>query len=133
MYRAILLLPLVALLGGSTIASVAAASDRSAEASFVQANCATCHATGQFDHTSPRDGAVPFAELAANPAVSALALRVMLQTSHQSMPNLRLTPDQMSMVVTYVLGLRRGAALPSRGLTQINDQAGPDRQDHKNP
>lgn len=133
MYRAILLLPLLALLGGSTIASVAAASDRGAEASFVQANCATCHAIGQFDHASPREGAVPFADLAGNPAVSALALRVMLQTSHQTMPNLRLTPDQTSMVITYVLGLRSGAALPSRGLTQINDQAGDDRQNHKSP
>ncbi len=133
MYRAILILPLLALLRLAPIVSVAAASDGGADAGFVQENCATCHAVGPSDHVSPREGAVPFADLAGNPAVTALALRVMLQTSHQTMPNLRLTPDQMSMVIGYVLGLRGGAAVPVRGLTRISDQAGNGRQDHKNP
>ncbi len=129
MRRAIFVLPLIAVLAGSNALPVVAASDP--EAAFVQAHCGPCHATGQLDHVSPKEGAVPFAELARNPAISALALRVMLQTSHQTMPNLSLTPEQTAMVVTYILGLRSGSPSMSRGLTRINDRPGSDAHDQK--
>lgn len=131
MCRAILMLPLALSLAGSTFTPVLAGSDP--DTSFVQANCGTCHATGRLDHASPYEGAVPFADLAGNPAVSALALRVMLQTSHRAMPNLSLTPDQTAAVVAYILGLRGGAPTVPRGLTEINDRGGDGGQDRKIP
>jgi hypothetical protein len=129
MCRAIFVLSLLAVIAGSNSPAVVAASDLREEASFVQAHCG-CHATDQSERASPYEGAVPFAELARNPAVSALALRVMLQTSHRTMPNLSLTPEQTAMVVAYILGLRGGSPSMSRGLTQINDRIGSDGQDY---
>ena len=121
MYRPIPMLFLVAMLVSSTAPAMPAAAGSQEDVAFVRANCGGCHAVGRQDRASPLQAAIPFAELAANPAISALALRVLLQTSHQTMPNLSLTPEQTTAVVTYILDLR-GAA-PQPGLTRINDPA----------
>ncbi len=131
MTRLTSVLPLLAMVAWTTGAPGATASALQDETAFVQSNCAACHATGAQERVSPLKAAIPFAELAGNPAVSALALRVMLQTSHRTMPNLSLTPDQTAAVIAYILNLR-GSSLPiSPGLTQINDRNGNDSQDSR--
>lgn len=92
---------------GMFLAARAATPAPSEGQTFVRANCATCHDVDAAGRSSPNDAAPPFSDLAANPAVTALALRVMLQTSHQSMPNFRLTPDQTAAVIAYILAMRR--------------------------
>ncbi len=121
MYRPLPILFLVAVLVSSTVPTISAGAGSQEDAAFVRANCGGCHAVGRQDRTSPLKAAIPFADLAANPAISALALRVLLQTSHQTMPNLSLTPEQTTAVITYILDLR--GASPQPGLTRINDPA----------
>lgn len=121
MLRLITALSVVAILVSTSGPNVAAAAGSQEDAAFVRAICGPCHATARRDLRSPMPDAIPFADLAANPAVNALALRVMLQTSHQAMPNISLTPEQTATVIAYILDLRNPPSQP--GLTQINDQA----------
>ena len=41
------------------------------------------------------------------PSTTELALKVFLRTSHPSMPNIVLTPEQTDNLVTYILSLKR--------------------------
>lgn len=107
MRHSILGLLVAGTLAGTLLAARAATPEQSEGEAFARASCATCHAVDRGGRLSPNDAAPPFSELAANPAITALALRVMLQTSHQSMPNLSLTPDQTAAVVAYILAMRR--------------------------
>jgi mono/diheme cytochrome c family protein len=68
--------------------------------------CGLCHAVEKG--TSPNPNAPDFATIAATPGMSAIALNVALRTSHQSMPNLVLAPDEHNDVVAYILSLRAG-------------------------
>lgn len=47
-----------------------------------------------------------FQDIANTKGMTATALRVFLTTSHPKMPNLILTPEQMSGVIAYILSLR---------------------------
>ena len=68
--------------------------------------CKSCHAI------EPRTAGTPtkapdFAAVANLPSTTELALKVFLRSSHPSMPNLVLTPEQTDAIVTYILSLRR--------------------------
>ena len=47
-----------------------------------------------------------FRDIANTRGMTATALRVFLTTSHQKMPNLMLTPEEIADVSAYVLSLR---------------------------
>ena len=47
-----------------------------------------------------------FQDIANTKGMTATALRVFLTTSHPNMPNLILTPDQITDVTAYILSLR---------------------------
>ena len=51
--------------------------------------------------------AADFAEVAKLPSTTALSLKVFLQTSHRSMPNFILQPEEANDIVAYILSLRR--------------------------
>ena len=54
----------------------------------------------------PDVGAPTFFEVIADPSVSELSLRAFLQTSHATMPNLILTPEETDDIIAYILTLR---------------------------
>lgn len=68
--------------------------------------CATCHAVERGNTRSPHGDAPAFATIAAVPGMSPLALTAALRTSHETMPNLVLAPDDLANVVAYILTLR---------------------------
>lgn len=69
--------------------------------------CSECHAVERARPRSP-DPAVPSFETIANvPGMTAMALSVALQSSHRTMPNVMLDPNELSSIVAYVLSLRR--------------------------
>jgi cytochrome c len=73
---------------------------------LAEAWCKTCHAI------EPRMAATPttapdFAKVANQSSTTELALKVFLRSSHPSMPNLVLTPEQADDIVTYILSLKR--------------------------
>ena len=73
---------------------------------LVEAWCMTCHAT-DANTVGPSNAAPNFARVANQPSTTELALKVFLRSSHPSMPNLVLTPEQSDDIVSYILSLKR--------------------------
>jgi mono/diheme cytochrome c family protein len=71
--------------------------------------CVECHHVEAGD----REGELPdppaFQNLADNPAMTALALRVFLTTPHTNMPNLILTGAEVDDIIAYIHSLKGGA------------------------
>lgn len=72
---------------------------------FAERVCGQCHAVLPGDDLSPLATAPPFAVISANPVWTRRALTAWFQTSHPSMPNLILEPDERDNVIDYILGL----------------------------
>jgi mono/diheme cytochrome c family protein len=69
--------------------------------------CIACHVVDPAN-ASPRVVAIGpnFQDIANTKGMTATALRVFLTTSHPKMPNLILTPEQITDVAAYILSLR---------------------------
>ena len=74
---------------------------------FARQNCSDCHAVRVDQHVSPVMQAPPFVEIANARGMSEIALFPFFQTSHVSMPNLVVAPDDIRDVTAYILTLRR--------------------------
>ena len=68
--------------------------------------CAECHAVGTGQRRSRNRAAPSFADIAASPGLTAVAIRVWLQTPHPTMPNIRLGNDEKDSIVAYLLSLK---------------------------
>ena len=67
--------------------------------------CSACHVIAP-GHTSTTDIDAPaFPDLANTPRVTALSLRVFLQTPHERMPDLHLDHNETDDVIAYILSL----------------------------
>jgi len=68
--------------------------------------CSACH---QISATSPNpgpsSGAPSFVDISRMPSMSELAIKVFLRTSHPTMPNLILSPEEIDSVTAYILSL----------------------------
>ena len=101
---------LLAMLGASIV--LAAASGASADelgksqAGFVYAKqfCSKCH--GISGEKSPLPQAPRFKDVAEQRGMTSTALTVWLQTSHPTMPNIIVEPQDMRNVVAYILSLK---------------------------
>jgi len=69
--------------------------------------CANCHQIGAGGPGPASDAAPPLPAIAAMPSTTSLSLRVFLQTPHATMPDYRLTREEMDDVIAYILSLRR--------------------------
>ena len=65
--------------------------------------CAECHAIRKGEAASPNSDAPTFEALANTPGMTMIALRVLLQTPHQTMPNIILEGDELAAVSQYIL------------------------------
>ncbi len=90
-----------------TVAGASRPASRTAEEGhrLAQAWCQTCHAVepgmaGLFDQ------APSFQAIAKRNGTTALSLKVFWRTSHQTMPNLVISPEQADALVNYILSLR---------------------------
>jgi mono/diheme cytochrome c family protein len=68
--------------------------------------CAGCHIVSDDQLVDPDVGAPTFFDVVADPSVSELSLRAFLRTSHATMPNLILTPQETDDIIAYILSLR---------------------------
>ena len=73
---------------------------------LAEAWCKTCHAIEAGGSLVPHPGP-DFVAVANAPSTTELGLKVFLRTSHPSMPNIVLTPEQADNLVTYILSLKR--------------------------
>jgi cytochrome c len=68
--------------------------------------CSECHAI-EAAPTGKATAAPDFADIASRPSTTALSLKVFLRTSHPSMPNIIIAPDQADDLANYILSLKR--------------------------
>ena len=98
---AIILAPTV--VQGQTVADAAAGEKLALEV------CAQCHFVAETQPMIPRADAPPFDDIAADPAVTELSLRVFLQTPHRNMPDLHLSRQETDDVIGFILNLKTQA------------------------
>jgi mono/diheme cytochrome c family protein len=67
--------------------------------------CAPCHAVLAGETNSPNRLAPSFERIARVPGMTVTALTVALQTSHATMPNIMLAPDELRDLSTYIVSL----------------------------
>ena len=79
--------------------------DIEAGAAYAKKVCAACHAVLPQEQASPLPQATTFQSVADTPGMTELALTVWLQSSHPTMPNIILAPDDMRNVVAYIRSL----------------------------
>ncbi len=82
--------------------------DAEAGQALAVALCAACHAVEEGAPDAAAGQPAAFQSLADDPAMTALALRVFMRTSHRDMPNLILTDTECDDIIVYILGLRSG-------------------------
>src|SRR5262245_56852239 len=85
--------------------AAAAADGAAAGHRLADAWCKACHAI-EPQAASVSDQAPPFAAIANRHGTTALSLKVFLKTSHQTMPNLVIAPDQADALADYILSLK---------------------------
>jgi cytochrome c len=73
---------------------------------LAEAWCKQCHAI-DAGTAGTANAAPDFGAIANQPSTTALSLKVFLKTSHRSMPNLVIAPDQADDLVDYILSLKR--------------------------
>lgn len=70
--------------------------------------CANCHVVAPGARGPAGDAAPPFPAIARMPSTTEMSLRVFLQTPHPSMPDYRLTGEELDAVTAYILAQRPG-------------------------
>jgi mono/diheme cytochrome c family protein len=92
------------------LSSAAAAQD---DAAIIEAghnlaleHCADCHVVSDIDGPPDIDGVPTFRAVAADPAVTASALKAFLATPHVEMPNLMLSDQESDDIVAYIMSLK---------------------------
>jgi mono/diheme cytochrome c family protein len=98
----LVIIPIVAGLASSAEAQTG---DPGAGVTYAKQVCAQCHAIDQTG-TSPEPTAPPFKDVANTTGMTATALRVWLSTSHPTMPNIIVEPQDMDNVIAYILSLK---------------------------
>lgn len=102
--KAVTLLAAATLLALPSVA-LAQEADIEAGAAYARGVCAACHAVLANEQISPLPQAPTFQSVADTPGMTELALAVWLQSSHPTMPNIILKPDELRNVVAYIRSL----------------------------
>lgn len=73
---------------------------------FAREICVTCHEVDKGQHGISLEGAPAFQDVADDPAVTFIALRVFLRSPHEVMPDLMLSNTETDDVIAYILSLK---------------------------
>lgn len=68
--------------------------------------CAQCHAVQKGQARSPNENVPSFQVMASTPGMTTIALSAALNTSHRTMPNIMLEPDERTDIIAYILSLK---------------------------
>jgi mono/diheme cytochrome c family protein len=74
---------------------------------FASGICAECHAILAGEASSPNPKATPFETVANTAGMTANALTAWLQSSHPTMPDIKLADADMRNVIEYILSLKK--------------------------
>jgi mono/diheme cytochrome c family protein len=93
---------------GFVTSASAQAVDPSVGRHLAKTVCSACHQTDAAAPTPGPNPVVPsFVDISRMPSMSELAIKVFLRSSHLSMPNIILTPEEADSVTAYILSLAR--------------------------
>jgi mono/diheme cytochrome c family protein len=95
------------LLGASFAAAQAQEGSAEAGRAYAQDVCAQCHAIREGSAVSPNLNAPTFDKIANTPGMTGAALLVILQSTHQEMPDFIIPAKEKADVVAYILTLKR--------------------------
>jgi mono/diheme cytochrome c family protein len=90
----------------SLVAPAADIGDADRGLAYAQKICAECHNVLRSDAASPNRLAPPFKKVANTPGMSITALTVWSRTSHPTMPNLIIAPNDMDDLMAHILSLK---------------------------
>jgi mono/diheme cytochrome c family protein len=99
-----LLLGTIIVLATATAAAADDLSRSQAGHVYAETYCSKCHSIGAGP--SPLEQAPRFKDVAEQPGVTAMSLQAFLQSSHPTMPNIILEPEDMRNVIAYILSLK---------------------------
>jgi mono/diheme cytochrome c family protein len=99
-------MPLLLLTAFSASAAAQAQGDTAVGRTIAETWCSACHVVTPTQAQGASTGAPPFQAIAAQTAITPMALRAFLQTPHHRMPDLQLSRDQIDDVSAYILSLR---------------------------
>ena len=103
MRRLLLSITLVAVTASGALAAEDVG-DPQAGFDYAKRVCSVCHAISA--EQSPNPKAPRFREVADTPGITGTALRVWMETSHPTMPNIIVEKDDMLNVIAYILSLK---------------------------
>jgi mono/diheme cytochrome c family protein len=70
--------------------------------------CSDCHQMdGESGRVESHIEAPNFMEIAKEPSITPLSLRVFFQTNHENMPNLHISPTEADNLVAYIMSLKQ--------------------------
>src|SRR4030095_5962648 len=97
----IIFLALLLIFGGMASPAQTQTADPAAGEAYAEKVCAQCHAIHPSG-LSPELRAPPFKDVANTPGMTETALRVWLSSSHPTMPNIVVEPQDMDNVIAYI-------------------------------
>ncbi len=97
---------IVVLLGALPALAQALPGDRYAGHTLARDVCAACHFIESEDMGDSWADAPAFQDVADDPAITAISLRVFLGTWHQNMPNLMLSEAETDDIIAFILSLK---------------------------
>lgn len=95
-----------AFFGWASNATAQTVGDVSKGANLARITCSQCHAVRYGQLRSPNPMAPNFTSIATTLGMTDRVLRVWLQTSHPTMPNIILSQSEKDDVVAYILSLK---------------------------
>jgi len=102
--RSFLFVPAIVLASAASAMAPEGTGDPQAGYDYAKEVCAGCQ--GISLEPSPLAEATPFREIANRPGITGTALKVWLETSHPTMPNIVLEEDDKLNVIAYILSLK---------------------------
>jgi mono/diheme cytochrome c family protein len=98
--------PLLLLLATASPVAAQMAGDAGAGRRLSETWCTNCHIVSSAQSQAASTGAPSFRAIAAQKAVTPMALSAFLQTPHHRMPDLHLSREEIDDVSAYILSLR---------------------------
>jgi mono/diheme cytochrome c family protein len=75
---------------------------------LAETTCVACHQVGsEALPKNPKATAPSFVDISRMPSTNELAIKVFLRTSHSTMPNIILSPEEAVSVAAYIVGLAK--------------------------
>ena len=75
---------------------------------LAETTCSACHRIGSAGSSQNAKPVAPsFEDISRMPSTNEVAIKVFLRSSHPTMPNIILSPEEIDSVAAYIVGLAR--------------------------